>query len=209
MAALSAPVLDLKETLQKHEDQLLDYERNVCILCKRLFKSSDHLRRHQSLSEMHSSGLKRLKHRLFNEEQLIKLERKDREALYRDRAMERRLKYGQPDRMIPLEPIVPTETSLLKSTQAVPNPTTPLSRDNKGAALLSKMGWREGIGLGRNNEGMTDILKIESQVGTSGLGVKSHKIDPGLSYKEAVKKIMYQRYYEISSEEENIDQEEV
>lgn len=200
----------LQQILQKHEEQLLDLNKHICMLCRRMFKDNDQLMKHQSLSDMHSNKLKRLKNRIFIEEQLISQEKRDKEALYRDRAKERRLKYGQPDRMIPLEPILPAEAT---NPKVIPNnqqktPVMPLSRDNKGAALLSKMGWREGTGLGKNSEGMTDILKIESQVGTSGLGSKSHRIDPNLSYKEAVKKIMYQRYYEISSgEEDNQEQD--
>lgn len=194
----------IKETLQRHEEQLIDYSHNVCLLCKRSFKHDDLLRRHLSLSKLHSSNMKILKSNIFTSDQLDRLERKERESMYRDRARERRLKYGQPDRMIPLEPLLPVDPSSMKnSSQPISTDVSakPLGLDNKGAALLSKMGWREGTGLGRHNEGMTDILKIESHVGTSGLGLKNYKLDPNLSYKEAVKKVMYQRYYEISSEE--------
>lgn len=178
----------LRHILQKHEEQLIYFEKNVCLLCKRQFKDGDHIKRHRSLSKLHSSRLKRLKQRLFSEEQLDKLERKEREALYRDRARERRLKFGQADRIV---------------TSEHPHPVDTTSRgDNKGAALLSKMGWVEGKGLGRNNEGMTGLIKLDSQVGTSGLGSKQYRMDPNLSYKEAAKKIMYMRYHEISSEDE-------
>lgn len=196
---------NLSQIMQKHEDDLMDLERMVCLLCKRLFKSKDLLKRHQSLSELHATRLRLLKKNIFSPEQLEKLERKERESLYRDRARERRLKYGQPDRMIPLEPMLPVDPSNAKSSTLPNNASNapkPLGLDNKGAALLSKMGWREGTGLGRNNEGMTDILRIESHVGTSGLGSRSYKPEPGLSYKDAVKKVMYQRYYEISSKED-------
>lgn len=201
-------VHNLNQILEKHEEQLTDLNKNICLLCKRVFKSKDLLKRHQSLSELHSSRLKLLKRNIFTPEQLIRFERKERDSIYRDRARERRLKYGQLDRMIPLEPILPVEASSSKtatnsSGQTNNNVAKPLGPDNRGAALLSKMGWREGTGLGRNNEGMTDILKIESHVGTSGLGSRNYKVDPSLSYKEAVKKVMYQRYYEISSEEES------
>lgn len=190
----------LRQILQKHEEQLMDFDKNICLLCKRRFKNGDHFKRHRSLSKLHSSRLKKLKQRLFSEEQLDRLERKEREALYRDRAKERRLKYGQTDRAIPIEP--------LYSAPIDPKPTKvdssakPLGLDNKGAALMTKMGWREGVGLGKSNEGITGVIKLASQVGTSGLGSKSYKVDPNLSYKEAVKQIMYQRYHEISSDEE-------
>lgn len=186
----------LRLVLQKHEEQLMDFDVNICLLCKRKFQNGDQIKRHRSLSKLHSSRLKRLRQRLFSEEQLDRIERKEREALYRDRAKERRLKYGQTDRIIPLEHTVKPQTKIETTAEQ------PISRENKGAALLTKMGWREGIGLGKSNEGMTDIIKLDAHVGTSGLGSKSYKVDPNLSYKEAVKKIMYQRYHELSSDDE-------
>jgi hypothetical protein len=107
--------------------------------------------------------------------------------------------------MIPLEPIHPlpsTDVSKIKTPAKIDSTPKRLGLDNKGAALMTKMGWREGVGLGKSNEGITDIIKIESQVGTSGLGSKTYKIDPSLSYREAVKQIMYKRYHEISEEED-------
>lgn len=197
--ASSSGGISLRQILQRHEEQLMDFEKNICLLCKRSFTDSDHISRHRSLSKLHSSRLKRLRKRLFSEEQLDRIERKEREALYRDRAKERRLKYGQTDRIIPVEP---KESHLAKKSRTVDVASKPLGLDNKGAKLMTKMGWREGIGLGKSNEGMTDIIKLESQVGKSGLGSKSYKVDPSLSYKDAVKQIMYQRYHELSSEDE-------
>lgn len=188
----------------------MDFDKNVCLLCKRIFKDSDQIKRHRSLSKLHVTRLRRLRQRLFTEEQLDRIERKEREALYRDRAKERRLKYGQTDKLLNFESGSQAGTSdnLSKSHLRLSSSTTtgtepkPLGVDNKGAALMAKMGWRQGVGLGRSNEGMTDIIKLDSQVGTSGLGSKTYRVDPNLSYKDAIKQIMYQRYNEISSEEE-------
>lgn len=191
----------------------MDFDKNICLLCKRSFKNGDQIKRHRSLSKLHSSRSKKLRKRLFSQDQLDRIERKEREALYRDRAKERRLKYGQTDRLIPVEPMVhPTSSSQLSKPGLMAPPTAagtkidsaskPLGTDNKGATLLSKMGWREGTGLGKTGQGRTEAIKLESQIGTSGLGSKSYKVDPGLSYKEAVKKIMYQRYHEIDSDED-------
>ena len=203
--------LSLREILKRHEEQLMDFDQNICLLCKRVFLDSDQIKRHRSLSKLHSSRLKRLRQRLFSEEQLDRIERKEREASYRDRAKERRLKYGQPDKMIQLEPMRPGSgvranpkgtTSHKRSSASTRAEAKPLEVDNKGAALMAKMGWRQGVGLGKSNEGMTDVIKLDTQVGTSGLGSKPYRVDPNLSYKDAVKQVMYQRYHEISSEEE-------
>lgn len=193
--------ISLRHILQKHEEQLMDFDQNICLLCKRKFNNGDQIKRHRSLSKLHSSRLMRLRQRLFSEDQLDRIERKEREALYRDRAKERRLKYGQPDRVIPLEPkfpstVEPTSSSSVKPAQE------PLGLDNRGALLMSKMGWREGTGLGRSSEGRVDIVKLESHVGTSGLGSKTYRVDANLSYKEAVKRVMHQRYQELSSDED-------
>lgn len=85
----------LKQILKKHEEQLMDFDKNICLLCKRSFDCADQIRRHLNLSRLHLSRLKKLRKRLFSDEQLDNIERKEREALYRDRAKERRLKYGQ------------------------------------------------------------------------------------------------------------------
>lgn len=202
----SSTSLSLRNILLKHEEQLIDFDKNICLLCKRVFKNGDQMKLHRSLSKLHTSKLKRLRRRLFSDEQLDRLERKEREALYRDRAKERRLKYGQPDRIIPLEPVLMGSSDatrkLARNDTAVDTKPKPIGPDSKGAALLSKMGWREGSGLGKSHEGITDTIKLESQVGLSGLGSKTHRVDPNLSYKEAVKQIMYQRYHELSSEDD-------
>lgn len=192
---VSSGGFSLRHILQRHEEQLMDPEKNICLLCKRIFKNGDQIKRHRSLSKLHSSRLKRLKQRLFSEEQLDRLERKEREALYRDRAKERRLKFGQTDR------VVTSEAHHRDHVETKPV-SEPISKDNKGAAILTKLGWQEGKGLGRNNQGMTDLIKYDSQVGTSGLGAKSYKVDSNLSYKEAAKRVMYMRYHEISSDDE-------
>lgn len=199
----SAAPFSLRTILQKHEEQLMDFDKNICLLCKRIFRNGDQIKRHRSLSKLHTSRLKRLRQRLFSEEQLDRIERKEREALYRDRAKERRLKFGQADRIIPIEPIYSSPADNKRDISTKPSSVNPkpLARDNKGVALMSKMGWREGSGLGKSNEGITDIIKLDAQVGTSGLGSKVYKPDPNLSYKEAVKKVMYQRYHELSDEE--------
>lgn len=202
----SSTSLSLRNILLKHEEQLIDFDKNICLLCKRIFKNGDQIKCHRSLSKLHTSRLKRLRRRLFSDEQLDRLERKEREALYRDRAKERRLKYGQPDRIIPLEPVlngpIDSKRKLSRVEPVVESKPKPIAADSKGAALLSKMGWREGSGLGKSHEGITDTIRLESQVGLSGLGSKTYRVDPNLSYKDAVKQIMYQRYNELSSEDD-------
>lgn len=182
----------------------MDFDKFICLLCKRQFKDGDQINKHRSLSKLHSTRIKRLRQRVYSEDQLDRIERKEREILYRDRAKERRLKYGQTDKLLPVEPLYPSpvEAGSKSNPMRRDKSAEPLGPDNKGAALMTKMGWREGSGLGKNDKGITDIIKLDSQVGTSGLGSKKFRVDPNLSYRDAVKQIMYQRYHELSSDEE-------
>lgn len=36
----------------------------------------------------------------------------------------------------------------------------PIGQDNVGNRLLQKMGWSEGQGLGRSNQGRTNIIEV-------------------------------------------------
>lgn len=48
----------------------------------------------------------------------------------------------------------------------------PISEDNKGHALMRKMGWKQGEGLGKGNQGRTEPLAIQLRSGRQGLGRK-------------------------------------
>jgi hypothetical protein len=51
----------------------------------------------------------------------------------------------------------------------------PLPADNKGAQLLSKMGFAPGQGLGRNKQGRAEPLPLLLKAGRAGLGVEEGK----------------------------------
>lgn len=75
---------------------------------------------------------------------------------------------------------------------------TPIGGGNVGNKLLQKMGWQEGMGLGRSNQGRTNIIEVESRAGGAGLGTKA--AGPpfvGGDYKTYIKKMMKQRYEQI------------
>lgn len=83
---------------------------------------------------------------------------------YRDRAKERRLKYGESDPPPPnrsrerFEQEIKTLQSRQKDGSAAP--AMPISSSNVGSRLLQKMGWSEGQGLGRKNQGRTQIIEV-------------------------------------------------
>lgn len=205
-----ATSIDLKSLLKAEEEKLLDYDKLTCLLCKRVLNSKELLIKHREMSQMHASNLEKLKTDMFTNDIIEECERRDRERAYRDRALERRLRHGIPDDIVDTLPenkyLRDTESDRGKRIRSEPaqssSTDTPLSLDSKGVSLLSKMGWKEGSGIGRSNQGMKDILKVEARVGKAGLGVKTYKHDPGTSYKEAVKQVMYQRYRELADDDD-------
>lgn len=145
-----------------------DPNRNCCYLCMRQFKSAAEVNRHERLSQLHRDNL--------NNEGLVtkalaKLEKhKDDQPTteYRDRAKERRKAFGSS-----------------RQTQAKPKPAAPkpdisepaaASAPSKGAALLSKMGWSEGSGLGAQGTGMTAPIATDVYAQGVGLGAQGSKL---------------------------------
>lgn len=49
----------------------------------------------------------------------------------------------------------------------------PLSQDNVGFRMLHKMGWKEGSGLGKGEQGTTEPVPVEQRASRSGLGSSS------------------------------------
>ncbi|KAJ8679499.1 hypothetical protein QAD02_015286 [Eretmocerus hayati] len=186
------------EDVQQEERQHTDWSKLACLLCKRQFPSKEALTRHQQLSDLHKQNLE-------NWYQVRGLDPNDpqqRNNKYRDRAKERRAKYGEPD---PPQPNRLKEKYLKtrreERTVSYEEPTKAgIGSDNVGNKLLQKMGWSEGMGLGKSNQGRTKIIEAERRVATAGLGAKSstYSAVPGDTYKDCVKKMMYARYQELS-----------
>ena len=122
----------------------------ACLLCRRQFKTSEQLLRHEKESKLHAENLAK---------------KAAEDVKYRDRASERRAMHGtasvpildrQVERPIPIgvqfAPMIP---------QPVPaSSAIPISEDNTGNALLRKLGW-EGEGLGKGNQGIAVPVGLE------------------------------------------------
>lgn len=84
---------------------------------------------------------------------------------YRDRAKERRLKYGESDPPPPnrsrerFEQEIKTLQSRQKDSFGA-TAAMPISSTNVGSRLMQKMGWSEGQGLGKKNQGRTEIIEV-------------------------------------------------
>ncbi|XP_034949197.1 LOW QUALITY PROTEIN: RNA-binding protein 5-like [Chelonus insularis] len=186
------------EDVQQEERQHTDWIKLACLLCKRQFPSKEALLRHQQLSDLHKQNLEQW----YQVRGLDPNDPQQRNNKYRDRAKERRAKYGEPD---PPQPNKLKEKYLKTRTEESVTPYEEPTRagigsDNVGNKLLQKMGWSEGMGLGKTNQGRTSIIEAERRVSTAGLGAKtsSYNALPGDTYKDCVKKMMYARYQELS-----------
>ncbi len=90
---------------------------------------------------------------------------------YRDRAKERREKYG-------LDEDAPKSNKLKEkyiramedvdfkksSSSSRSGETKKVGSDNIGNKMLQRMGWKEGLGLGKTNQGRTSIVEVKFDV---------------------------------------------
>lgn len=143
------------------EKDYIDFAKLTCLLCKRAFPDSDILNKHLKMSNLHKENLQ--KYNLLHG----KLEDINSSNLsYRDRAKERRLKYGESDPPPVNRSRERFEKELEKQKSAIQVRASenlasqPIGENNVGNRLLQKMGWSEGQGLGRTNQGRTNIIEV-------------------------------------------------
>uniref|UniRef100_A0AAQ5WYN0 RNA binding motif protein 5 n=1 Tax=Amphiprion ocellaris TaxID=80972 RepID=A0AAQ5WYN0_AMPOC len=153
------------------QDKLTDWKKLACLLCRRQFPNKESLIRHQQLSDLHKMK-------------------------YRDRAAERREKYGIP------EPPAPKKKKFSQPTPVInyEQPTKDgLNSDNIGNKMLQAMGWKEGKGLGRNQQGITTPIEAQLRTKGAGLGTKgtNYTLSASDTYKDAVRKAMFARFTEL------------
>lgn len=155
------------------ERDLVDFEALTCLLCKRAFQSQEILAKHLKMSALHKENLKKLNRGGAaggsgggggggssdgGSGGPSSLQQ------YRDRAKERRAKYGEDDappvnrskERFQRELEKQTTSSYQQSTSV----SAPISQNNVGNKLLQKMGWSEGQGLGKSNQGRVNIIEV-------------------------------------------------
>lgn len=145
-----------------------DPNRNCCYLCMRQFKSAAEVNRHERLSQLHRDNL--------NNEELVakalaKIEKHRNDpptAEYRDRAKERRKAFGS-SRQTTQSKAKPASIPKEEEPETVPAPS-------KGAALLSKMGWSAGSGLGAQGTGIAAPIATDVYAQGVGLGAQGGKL---------------------------------
>ncbi|XP_043830087.1 RNA-binding protein 10 isoform X5 [Dromiciops gliroides] len=184
------------ERSAEREERLTDWQKLACLLCRRQFPSKEALIRHQQLSGLHKQNLEIHRRAHLSENELEALEKSDMEMKYRDRAAERREKYGIPE---PPEPKKRKSGAVTAATVDFEQPTRDgLGSDNIGSRMLQAMGWKEGSGLGRKKQGIITPIEAQTRVRGSGLGARgsSYGITASESYKESLHKTMLTRFNE-------------
>lgn len=141
-----------------------DLNRNCCYLCMRQFKTSAEVNRHERLSQLHRDNLQNEELKMKAMGKLMKHGIQQPTPEYRDRARERRQAFGRSKRAAKPKAAQPKEEEEA--------PTQP----SKGAALLSKMGWSAGSGLGAQGTGVTAPIATEVYAQGVGLGAQGSKL---------------------------------
>uniref|UniRef100_A0AAQ5XRN2 RNA binding motif protein 5 n=1 Tax=Amphiprion ocellaris TaxID=80972 RepID=A0AAQ5XRN2_AMPOC len=178
------------------EGKITDWNKMVCLLCRRQFPTKEALLRHQQLSDLHKQNLEIQRRSRLSEAELEELERKETELKYRDRAAERREKYGVPEPPVPKKKFYQAPAPTVNYEQPTKDG---LTSDNIGSKMLQAMGWQEGRGLGRHQQGITAPISASLRTKGTGLGIKqsSYELSASDTYKDAVRKAMFARFTEI------------
>ncbi|KAH6686941.1 RNA-binding protein [Plectosphaerella plurivora] len=164
-----------------------DKEKVCCLLCMMKYKSLEDLATHER-SRNHKTAaedeekVKKAKERLAKRgikiEEAPRQEGDDEEGgpQYRDRAKERRNVYGPSKRP-------PNQDSTRKDAKGGPpqkprdpSPPPAAPAPSKGLAMLAKMGWSSGKGLGANGEGRTEVVETNAYQEGVGLGAEGGKL---------------------------------
>lgn len=161
------------------QESFADVERLACLLCLREFKAAETLRQHERISTLH---LGNLKNPALCEKARTRLAARKKQTSsslsapeYRDRAKERREAFGS----LPASSSAGAGSSRKQKAGTSPPPleeTEEPAKPHKGAALLGKMGWTQGQGLGVAGEGRKDHVVAEVYTAGVGLGMKGAKV---------------------------------
>ena len=176
------------------EMKLTDWTTLACLLCSRKFKSQDQLNKHNTMSELHTNNIQQWR-AAYSEEK----SRGGAGGLqYRDRAKERRSKFGDDDKPVPnrfKEKYLKAMEDSSTGSGSTDHASAPkIGEDNLGNKMLQKMGWKDGLGLGKKNQGRTEVINVQQRTAMSGLGTAQSGANPNESYKENARKTLWSRY---------------
>ncbi|VDN53801.1 unnamed protein product [Dracunculus medinensis] len=190
--------IDIKKTNNEESESFVDTERKFCNLCKRKFGSVEVLMKHIRMSDLHKKNLEALQK--ANDVSLIdtattSFSTGQGKQQYRDRAKERRNMFGLDPSGFTFES---SDADIID--YAVRSQDVPIDQSNIGNRLLKSMGWIEGSGIGKNNQGILNPISTERRVEGAGLGAAGSKVLHGAnaSRKERAHSAMLNRFQELS-----------
>merc|ERR1711971_993199 len=176
---------------------------------KRQFPTRDKLTKHNEKSDLHRSNLESWRNEQMESGGGQRGQSGQSDSVssmlnYRDRANERRQKYGLDDegpRPNRLKEKYLAAVEEAEFSNSVKEPKKLDSSNNIGSKMLERMGWKEGLGLGKANQGRTSIIEAEgnrnSSAGLGATGAAAVKANPNESYKDSVKRTLFSRYHNI------------
>lgn len=91
------------------------------------------------------------------------------EPAYRDRALERRTAYNQPENAPP-QPKKHKKIGESAAPPVVSAPIKEIGESNIGSKLLAGMGWAAGAGLGADGAGRTAPIQVRAFAAGAGIG---------------------------------------
>jgi len=170
------------EQLQPVADSHIDLAAFTCLLCRRKFPNEETLMKHVNLSPLHKKNVAALSGGSGEADEADDDESSLAQTLmYRDRAKERRDKYGVDDSSRTVLMTAPPKKPANGDAAGTPwvdtvklttyeQPTVHgIGADNIGNKLLKNMGWQEGSGLGRAGQGI--VAPIEAHMRQKGVGL--------------------------------------
>ncbi|KAM3849088.1 RNA-binding protein 6 isoform 2-T3 [Vipera latastei] len=194
----SRPVVQQEERPQKvesDEDKLTDWNKLACLLCRRQFPNKEVLIKHQQLSNLHKQNLEIHWKIKRSEQELAYLEKREREGKFKEKGNDRRERFEEresPERKRP---------KYFRNSDSEYKPTDKgrMESNNKGSRMMQAMGWKEGSGLGRNEQGMTSPVEAENRKKGAGLGTQGRpsRRQSNETYRDAVRRVMFARYKEL------------
>jgi len=167
-----------------------DMNRKCCLLCSRQFNSDAEVNKHERVSKLHRDNManeevvKRARTKIAKVAKSQADEADAADSMYRDRAKERRQAFSQPKQPAAQHNKPQKQQSPEKEESVAPAPS-------KGAALLGKMGWTAGEGLGAQGTGITQAITTELYSQGVGLGAEGGKVGDALMEAERSTKGSY------------------
>lgn len=141
--------------------------KTICHICKRGFATAEQLIRHEKESKLHAENVAKQTVAAAAVTSKPSAPEVIAPTVYRDRASERRAAFGlDPTREPPSDTPVHLRHLDIRqnaTSQYHQNDPTPLSSDvsNPGNRLLRNMGWEDGKGLGKSDQGIQDAISLQ------------------------------------------------